>query len=157
VPASVSLSIPVIAEQVGQLNIADSAWLAPGLRTALAGVPDPRKPRGVRHRLVTVLVVAVCAVAAGARSFVAVAEWVADLPGELAETLDVATRCPSESTIRRVLGRLDADRFDAVIGRFVQHLCTGASPHGRRRVLAVDGKTRVAPGAPTSPAGTYSG
>jgi predicted transposase YbfD/YdcC len=141
VPASVSLSIPAIAEQVGGLEVADPAQLAPGLRAALAEVQDPRKPRGVRHRLVNVLVVAVCAVAAGARSFVAVAEWVADLPIELAETLEVASRCPSESTIRRLLGTLDADRFDAVIGRFVQRLCAAASPRGRRRVLAVDGKT----------------
>lgn len=37
---------------------------------------------------------------------------------ELAETLDVASRCPLESTICRLLGALDADRFDAVIGRF---------------------------------------
>jgi hypothetical protein len=38
-------------------------------------VTDPRKARGIRHRLVVLLTVTVCAVAAGARSFVAVAEW----------------------------------------------------------------------------------
>ena len=36
---------------------------------------------------------------------------------------------------------MDADRFDAVIGGFVQGLCTAGAPAGRRRVLAVDGKT----------------
>jgi hypothetical protein len=50
-------------------------------------VVDPRKPRGLRHGLVAALTAAVCAVAAGARSFVAVAEWVADLPAELAVAL----------------------------------------------------------------------
>lgn len=50
-------------------------------------------------------------------------------------------RCPSESTIRRLLGKVDADRFDAAIGAFVQPLCAGVAPAGRRRVLAVDGKT----------------
>ena len=78
---------------------------------------DPRKPRGVRHGLVVVLTAAVCAVAAGARSFVAVAEWVADLPDEVAAALGIDRRCPSESTIRRlIVQRVDADRFDAVIG-----------------------------------------
>ena len=81
------------------------------------------------------------AVAAGARSFVAAAEWVADLPAEVAAALGVAGRCPSESAIRRLLGRVDADRFDTVIGGFVQGLCASAEPAGRRRVLAVDGKT----------------
>ena len=53
----------------------------------------------------------------------------------------VRSRCPSESAIRRLMGRVDADRFDAVIGRFVQRLCAATAPVGRRRVLAVDGKT----------------
>ena len=39
-----------------------------GLLSVLATIPDPRKPRGVRHRLAVVLGVAVCAVLAGARS-----------------------------------------------------------------------------------------
>ena len=53
---------------------------ADDLSAAIQSVADPRKPRGVRHGLVVVLATAVCAVAAGARSFVAIAEWVADLP-----------------------------------------------------------------------------
>jgi hypothetical protein len=95
---------------------------------------------------------AVCAVAAGARSFVAVAEWVADLPGDVAAALGVDRRCPSESTIRRLIGNLDADRFDAVIGVFVQGLSAAVTPVGRRRVLAVDGKTCAARGTPTATA-----
>lgn len=102
---------------------------------------DPRQRRGVRHGLVMVLTVAVCAVAAGARSLVAIAEWVADLPDDVAVALGVQRRCPSESTIRRLLGRVDADRLDAVIGGFVQRRCVTVTPAGRRRVLAVDGKT----------------
>ena len=123
------------------MELPDTVEVAADLREALAEVVDPRKRRGVRHGLVVVLTVAVCAVAAGARSFVAVAEWVADVPGDIAAVLGTARRCPSESTIRRVLGKVDPDRFDAVIGAFVQRLCTGRAPVGRRRVLAVDGKT----------------
>ena len=123
------------------MALPDPVVLVPGLRDALGGVADPRKRRGVRHGLVVVLTAAVCAVAAGARSFVAVAEWIADVPGEVAAVLGVDRRCPSESTIRRLLGKIDADRFDAAIGAFVQRLCVGVVPAGRRRVLAVDGKT----------------
>jgi predicted transposase YbfD/YdcC len=141
VPASASCSIAAVADQVGGLQLPDPVALVPDLREALGRVVDPRKRRGVRHGLVVVLTAAVCAVAAGARSFVAVAEWVADLPDELAAVLGVDRRYPSESTIRRVLGKVDPDRLDAVLGGFVQRLCAGLAPAGRRRVLAVDGKT----------------
>jgi predicted transposase YbfD/YdcC len=53
----------------------------------------------------------------------------------------VDQRCPSESTIRRLIGRLDPDRFDTVIGAVVQAFVVAVAPPGRRRVLAVDGKT----------------
>jgi DDE_Tnp_1-associated len=46
----------------------------------MAGVPDPRSRRGIRHRFVSVLALAVCAVLAGARSYVAIAEWAHDWP-----------------------------------------------------------------------------
>jgi DDE family transposase len=95
----------------------------------------------VRHGLVVVLAAAVCAVAADARSFVAIAEWVSDLPAEVADALGVAGRCPCESTIRRVVQRLDGDRFDVAISRWIQGLCAARTPQGRRRVVAVDGKS----------------
>jgi len=135
------LSIAAVVDQVGGVELPDPVALAPGLRSALAQVVDPRQRRGVRHPLVVVLTAAVCAVAAGARSFVAAGEWVADLPAEVAAALGVQCRCPSESTIRRLIGQVDADRFDTVIGAFVQGLCAKVAPVGRRRVLAVDGKT----------------
>jgi predicted transposase YbfD/YdcC len=134
------LSIAAIADQLDGVAIPDPVVLAPGLRSALAQLVDPRKRRGVRHALAVVLGAAVCAVAAGARSFVAAAEWVADAPAEVAAALGTDRRCPSEAAIRRLIGSLDADRFDAVIGGFVAGLCASAAPAGRR-VLAVDGKT----------------
>ena len=73
-PASASLSVAAVADQVGGVELPDPMALAPGLADALGGVVDPRERRGVRHGLVVVLTAAVCAVAAGARSFVAVAE-----------------------------------------------------------------------------------
>jgi predicted transposase YbfD/YdcC len=141
VPAPASLSIPGLVDQLGGWELPNPITVAPELRTALAQVTDPRKPRGVRHGLVVVLTTAVCAVAAGARSFVAIAEWVADLPSAVAEHLGTDQRCPSEATIRRVVQDVDADRFDAALATFVQQQCTALAPPGRRRALAVDGKT----------------
>jgi hypothetical protein len=106
----------------------------------LAAVVDPRARRGVRHPLVVVLGAAVCAVAAGAQSYVAIAEWVADLPDHAAAGLGLGRRCPCESTIRRVVQRLDGDRFDAAISTWIQQLSATCTPTGRRRAVAVDGK-----------------
>lgn len=110
----------------------------PGLLQVLARVADPRARRGVRHRLETILRVAVCAVLAGARSYVAIAEWAADADEATRVELGVDGSPPSESTIRRVLQRLDADGFDEHLGVWAQHATT---PRAGVRCVAVDGKT----------------
>ncbi|MFF2470395.1 aldo/keto reductase [Streptomyces mirabilis] len=68
-----SLTLPALDQlrespQVGPEEV-------PGLLERLAGVPDPRDPRGVRHRLAIVLALTACAVLAGATSLLALA-WV---------------------------------------------------------------------------------
>ena len=68
-----------------------------------AAVPDPRARRGVRHAVAVVLTVA-AAVLAGAKSLLAVGEWVAEADREALSELgiDPSVVLPSESTIRRV-------------------------------------------------------
>ncbi|MGH3803784.1 MAG: transposase family protein, partial [Pseudonocardiaceae bacterium] len=51
-----------------------------GLLEAFAAVPDPRMRRGVRYTIAAVLAIAVAATTAGARSFTAIGEWIADVP-----------------------------------------------------------------------------
>ena len=86
----------------------------------------------------TILAVSICAVTAGARSLVAIAEWAADLPTEVAEALTPGGRPPCESTIRRVLGRVDGDGLDLVLSTWIDARLP--ADQGRRAV-AVDGKT----------------
>ena len=118
---------------------ADTAGDLPGLLTVLAGVADPRRRRGVRHRLLVILGLAVCAVLGGARSFTAIAEWAADADHETLARLGVTGAVPSESTFRRTLQRLDADAFDDLAGAWAAR--RSAPGPGGRRVIAVDGKT----------------
>lgn len=100
--------------------------------TALSGVADPRARRGVRHRMTTILAVALCAVLAGARSFVALGEWAANASPQVLSALGVAGRPPSESTLRRNPQRLDADDLDAAIGTWTAGRPTAT---GARRAL----------------------
>lgn len=108
-----------------------------GLMDLLKTILDPRKPRGVRHPVATIVAIAVCAALCGARSFCAIAEWTQGLSREALRKLGSKRPSPpSEPTIRRVLQRLDADRLDAQIGSWLvaQHSLAG-------RGLSVDGKT----------------
>jgi DDE family transposase len=106
---------------------------------ALAKVPDPRARRGVRHQISPILVLATCAVLAGCRSFTAIGEWVAGASDQVLAGLEVGGCPPSESTIRRTLQRLDGDELDTAIGGWAA--ARTAPPAGRRRVVALDGKT----------------
>ena len=144
---SSSLIIPALG-RLESLSAGECARLAgdrPCLAACLARVPDPREPQGIRHGLTSLLVTAVAAVLAGARSFTAIAEWAADAPPRVLAALGVrydplagVFRPPSEATIRRVLEAVDAGALDAAIGGWL----AGRLPAGRagRRALAVDGK-----------------
>ena len=47
------------------------------LLQTLSAVPDPRRRRGRRHSLQSILLLALSAVMAGARSYAAIADWAA--------------------------------------------------------------------------------
>ena len=100
------------------------------LVAALATVPDPRALRGIRHRLVTVLALAVCAVLAGARSYVAIAEWAHDLPLGVRVRLGlrVARATPSESAIRRILQKVDPEALDRAVSDWLIARAAHTSP-----------------------------
>jgi hypothetical protein len=110
---SSSLIVPAIGHLAELMG--DAAEDPRGLLTMLAGVADPR---GVRHRLLAILGLAVCAVLGGAGSFTAIAEWAADADQETLARLGVTGTVPSESTFRRTLQRLDAGAFDDLAGEW---------------------------------------
>jgi predicted transposase YbfD/YdcC len=105
----------------------------------LASVPDPRARRGVRHPVAVVLAVGIAAVVAGARSFTAIGEWAAAHGPTMLAAAGLQGRTnPSESAIRRLFARLDADVVDRVIGAW---MFTRTRIVSGRRVIAIDGKT----------------
>jgi hypothetical protein len=108
-----------------------------GLIEMLRTLVDPRKPRGVRHPLVTVVAMPVCAALAGVRTFNAVAEWAKDSPREALRRFGSRRWTgPSEPTLGRVLQKPDADRLETEIGRWLLRQCDLQG-----RALSVDGKT----------------
>jgi predicted transposase YbfD/YdcC len=156
VPAVSSSLISPALEKLEDLPAGDRALLAgqcPGLAEHLARVPDPRDPRGVRHTLTSLLLAAAAAVLAGAQSFTAIGEWVADAPPRVLDALGVRYdplaqrfRPPDEATIRRVLESVDAAVLEAAVGLWLAaRLQAARQPPSRagpreRRAVAVDGK-----------------
>ncbi|MDU0294732.1 ISAs1 family transposase [Saccharothrix longispora] len=114
-----------------------------GLLDALAKVPDPRDPRGIRYPLSALLTVAVCAVLAGASSFAAITDWLQDLDRHARDRLGF-DRIPSATTMWRLLTRLDADLLATVLAGWLTTRARRSPPVRQRRhrhVIAVDGKT----------------
>lgn len=103
----------------------------------LAGVSDPRDPRGVRYPLGGMLAVALTAVMSGARSFTAIGEAGADLPAAALDQLGLS-RAPVESTVRKLFARIDAEELDRQVTAFAW---TRSGQIAGRRVVAIDGKT----------------
>lgn len=110
---------------------------AGGLLDLLQAITDPRKPRGVRHSVVSIVAMATCACLAGARSFEAIAQWAAECSREALNRLGCRRPAPpSEPTFRRVLQQVDAGALDASIGAWLARQ-TSLAGQG----IAVDGKT----------------
>src|SRR5258707_2763516 len=134
------------AVRVLSAGLGDDLAMVPRLPEFLAGVPDHRRAQGRRHSLTSILGLACAAVAAGAKSLVAIAEWAAAAPETALDCLGVRTDpcggarvVPSETTIRRALAGADAGALDE---RLAAWLATGTVPAGgRTAAVAVDGKT----------------
>ncbi|MBF0146059.1 MAG: ISAs1 family transposase, partial [Magnetococcales bacterium] len=134
--------------------VPDPAWRCPmttltltiphieTLRQHLATLPDFRKPIGLRHNLRSVLLIAICAILGGSRSYLAIGQWAQ----RTSQAIRRRFRCrrnptsnlleaPSEPTIRRVLQEINVQAVDEVIGQWLFSLADPYDP------VAIDGKT----------------
>ena len=96
------------------------------LLAALGALADPRRRRGIRHRLPQILAVAVIAVLRGATSLLAIGGVAAELEAEALARLGCRVspstgrrEAPEESTIRRALRAVDADALDEIVNTWV--------------------------------------
>src|SRR5664279_3907086 len=127
-----------VVDQFDEDEFPDIPKAPAALLAALNTVPDPRKPRGLRHSLPGILAIAACAVIAGARSFVAIAEWAAAATPAALAKLGVTGEVPSESSFRRTINKLDGNGLDLILGAWAA--LREVNPK-ELRVIAVDGKS----------------
>lgn len=97
---------------------------------------DPRCAGKVEHRLIDILVIAICAVIACAESWEGIALYGRSKLPWLRQFLALPNGIPSHDTFRRVFMRIDPQAFESC---FTSWVGTLAAPGGE--VVAIDGKT----------------
>jgi hypothetical protein len=107
----------------------------------LRAIQDPRMPRGVRHKKVSVLAISICALMSNARSFKAIAQWAQRCSQNMLKRLGCRYNektkryePPSEPTIRRFLQTVNTQSVDQALCGWL-HSLSGNGP------IAVDGKS----------------
>jgi predicted transposase YbfD/YdcC len=104
---------------------------------------DPRSTVNLQHPLVSVVVIALTAVLAGASGPTAIAKWAAWKQEFLLKALNLPNGIPRKDVFRRVLAALKPGAFQACFATWLQSLrATAAAAAGvEQPVFAVDGKT----------------
>lgn len=108
----------------------------------LAEVPDPRKKKGRRHPLVSMLALTVIGLLSGQRSYTQIAKW-ARLHPDLRKTLGfTAKQTPAASTFHYLYQRLDATAVEKTLTQWTtQTLARLPISTSDLKGLAIDGKT----------------
>lgn len=109
-----------------------------GLVEQFSALEDPRIVGKVDHRLIDILVIAVCAVIACAESWDDIALYGRSKEGWLRRFLDLPNGIPSHDTFRRVFMLINPDAFERRFSAWTRTLSDQAV---EREVVAIDGKT----------------
>lgn len=104
---------------------------------------DPRSEVNLQHPLISVIVISLMAVLAGATGPTAIARWAQLKADELLEVLPLPHGIPKKDVFRRVLSALKPEAFQTCFANWLASLrASAAAATGiDQPVLAVDGKT----------------
>lgn len=98
---------------------------------------DPRVDRARRHKLLDIIVIAVCGVICGADSWVDIEEFGKAKQEWLGTFLELPSGIPSHDTFGRVFAQLDSEGFQGCFFRWVK----AVQEVTKGEVIAIDGKT----------------
>src|SRR5215207_7016646 len=107
------------------------------LEACFGDLPDPRVVGRCDHKLLDIVIIAICAVITGADSWVDVETFGQRKRGWLETFLELANGIPTHDTFGRVFAALDAQAFQTGFARWVE----GVFAATRGQVVALDGKT----------------
>ena len=113
----------------------------PALIEQLAQLDDPRDPRGVRHQLVDLIVIAVLAVICGANTYPMMHTFGVNRLDWLRRFLTLEHGIPSQDTFERIFEILQPQAWQRLFLDWTDELPRPALPEGEREIVAIDGKT----------------
>jgi predicted transposase YbfD/YdcC len=106
------------------------------LKTHFEKLPDPRVARTREHKLVDIVVIAICAIICGAEGWTDIENFGNRKYAWLKTFLELPNGIPSHDTFGRVFALLDPQEFQTSFVEWVQMICQ--ITHGQ--VIALDGK-----------------
>ncbi|MGY4745171.1 BCCT family transporter [Streptomyces sp. ATMOS53] len=111
------------------------------LREILDRLPDPRRVRGRRYRLGSLLALCLLAVLGGATTLAGIARFAVDAAPETRSRIGL-TRLPRATALGRLLSRIDGDAFDDAVGAWLARYSRDPVEDEAPALvgLAVDGK-----------------
>ncbi|HEX3723442.1 MAG TPA: ISAs1 family transposase [Nitrolancea sp.] len=101
---------------------------------------DPRHTRNRKHRLVDVVVIAVCGMVCGCDGPTAIHRWASNRREWLGQFLALPNGIPSRDCVRRLLLALKPEAFQKCFQDWVAHAIQ-TDDGGPDRLIAIDGKT----------------
>ena len=107
-----------------------------GVMRHFVDLPDPRASN-VRHRLIDLLFIALCATICGADGWEDFQVFARSKRSWFSQFLDLRHGVPSADTFRRVFSRLDPDAFERCFLAWMQ----AVSEQSQGKLLAIDGKS----------------
>ena len=113
----------------------------PELLSHFSNIPDPRKPRGIRHELSDIVIISILAVICGANTYSQIHQYALAQEGWLSTFLRLPSKIPSQDTFERIFALLNPEARQT---RFLQWTKTPPSAtlaEGEDEILAVDGKS----------------
>jgi len=120
--------------------------IVPPLAQVFAAIPDPRHARGLRHPLVSLLLLSCVAMLAGARGQSGIADWAKNYGEPWRQRLGFTHPTgPSQATLHRLFAQIAVETLEAHLARWTQQVCVALSGEtvGEPVVVgvAMDGKT----------------
>lgn len=111
------------------------------LLECFADLPDPRVERTRKHRLLDILVIALCAVLCGAEGWDDIVEFAQAKRDWLQERLELPSGIPCADTFRRVFARLQPEAFQTCFLTWIQAVQATTRKVRADKHIAVDGKS----------------
>ena len=108
----------------------------PALIAHFAGLDDPRIERQKRHKLIDILVIAICAVLSGAEGVAAIEDFGHKRRAWLEQLLELPNGIPSHDTFTRVFRLLNPVQFQTCFLQWIQAVAVAT----KGEVVAIDGK-----------------